>query len=89
MDSIEPTLPMLRTLPRLKMLPTLPKLRMLNKLLALSGPARLTVLVRDGVRPRLDRTDLRMADPFPLRCVLPPLHESSLAAQAGCPALAP
>jgi hypothetical protein len=82
---IEPELPMLRTLPRLKMLPTLPKLRMLNKLLALSGPARLPVLVRDGVRPRLDRTDLRMADPFPLRCVLPPLHENSLAAQPAVP----
>jgi hypothetical protein len=64
----------------LKMLPTLPKLRMLNKLLALNRPARLPELARDGVRPRLDRTDLRMAAPFLLRCILPSLHEKSLAA---------
>jgi len=71
MDRIEPTLPMLRTLPRHKMLPTLPKLRMLNKLLTLNCPTRLPVLARDGVRPRLDRTDLRMANPFLLLASCP------------------
>jgi hypothetical protein len=57
-DKIDPALPMLRMLPKLRMLPTLPKLRMLNKLLALSGPARVPVLI--DVRPRLERLDLPM-----------------------------
>ena len=60
MDKIDPALPMLRTLPKLRMLPTLPKLRMLNKLLALSGPARLPVLM--GARLRLERLDLPTID---------------------------
>jgi len=79
MDKIEPTLPMLRTLPKLRMLPTLPKLKMLNKLLALSRPARLPVLM--GARPRLhrERTDMRMAAPFLSRCLLPSLRENTLA----------
>jgi hypothetical protein len=60
MDSIEPTLPMLRTLPKLGILPTLPKLKILKKLLALSGPARLTVLMSARLRLRLERVDLRI-----------------------------
>ena len=40
MFSIEPALPMLRTLTKLKMLPTPPKLKMLSKLLALARAAR-------------------------------------------------
>ncbi len=59
-DRIDPALPMLRTLPKLRMLPMLPKLRMLNKLLALSGPARLPVLTRAPLR--LERLDLPMID---------------------------
>ena len=61
-DKIEPTLPMLKTLPTLRMLPTLPKLNTLNKLLALSGPAKLPVLM--GARPRLhlERMGLPISD---------------------------
>ena len=55
-DKIDPALPMLRTLPKLRMEPTLPKLRTLKKLLALSGPARLPVLMGDSLR--LERLDL-------------------------------
>ena len=60
MDKIDPALPMLRTLPKLRMEPTLPKLRTLKKLLALSGPARLQVLM--GARLRLERLDLPIID---------------------------
>jgi hypothetical protein len=77
MDRIDPTLPMLRTLPKLRMLPMLPKLKMLNKLLALSGPARLPVLL--GARPHVDRTDVRMAAPFLSRCLLCSPRENTLA----------
>jgi hypothetical protein len=59
MDKIDPALPMLRTLPKLRMLPTLPKLRMLKKLLALSGHARLPVLILYA-SPRFERLDLPM-----------------------------
>jgi hypothetical protein len=53
MLSIDPALPMLRTLP---------KLRMLNKLLALNGPPRLLVLMGARLRLRLERLDLPMID---------------------------
>jgi hypothetical protein len=59
-DKIDPALPTLKMLPKLRMLPTLPKLRMLNKLLALSGPVRLPLLI--GFSPRLERLDLPIID---------------------------
>ncbi len=79
MDKIEPTLPMLEMLPKLRMLPTLPKLRMLNKLLALSGPVWLSVLMGARIQCRLERANTRIAAPFPL--TLPPCspRENTLA----------
>jgi hypothetical protein len=80
MDRIEPTLPILRTLPKLKMLPTLPKLKMLNKLLVLSRPVRLPVLMVARPRLHLDRTDSRIADPSPYVASYPLPRENTLAA---------
>ena len=68
------------------MLPTLPKLRMLNKLLALSGPVWLPVLMGARTRRRLERASTRIAAPFPL--TLPPVfaareHSSTIAVGEG------
>jgi len=63
----------------LKMLPTLQKLRMLSKLLTLSWPARLPVLMSARLRLRVERLDLRMADPFLSRCLAPSPRENTLA----------